>query len=330
MSKAAPPFPAYLLKADDPVVLADAARSQVDELAGKEDPVLTVEEFSAEEDDLATVAEAARTPPFLSSRRVVVCRDVDRLSTEQARPLLSYLAEPLESTALVLVAAGSVPPRLVSAVKKVGHVQEVALRGPKAHKGWVAARLKEASVRLDARATALVTAHVGEDAGRLVGVLHMLEAVHGEGARLGIEQVTPFLGEAGGVAPWDLTDAIDGGDVATALSHLRRMLEGGQRHPLVVLASLHSHYERLLRLDGADVAGEEQAAALLGLKGSTYPARKALGQTRRLGHDGVTRAFGLLAGADLALKGTLEWPAELVLEVLVARLCRLRSFAARR
>ena len=70
-------------------------------------------------------------------------------------------------------------------------------------------------------------------------------------------------------------------------------------------------------------ADEKQAAALLGLTGSTFPAKKALAQARRLGHDDAARAISLLAEADLALKGAIEWPEELVLEVLVARLSRL-------
>ena len=62
------------------------------------------------------------------------------------------------------------------------------------------------------------------------------------------------------------------------------------------------------------------AAAALGLTGSTFPAKKALLQARRLGSAGISRAILLLADADLALKGTIDWPGELVLEVLVARL----------
>ena len=46
-------------------------------------------------------------------------------------------------------------------------------------------------------------------------------------------------------------------------------------HPLVVMASLTNHYNRMLALDGADVRGEKEAAELLGLKGSTFPARDA-------------------------------------------------------
>jgi DNA polymerase-3 subunit delta len=131
----------------------------------------------------------------------------------------------------------------------------------------------------------------------------------------------PFLGEAGAVAPWELTDAIDRGDVTGAIERVHRLVPA--RHPLEVMAILQTHYRRMLRLDGAPVADETAAAALLGMTGSTFPAKKALAQTKKLGHSGVARAVTLLADADLALKGELEWSGVLVLEVLVARLARL-------
>jgi len=101
------------------------------------------------------------------------------------------------------------------------------------------------------------------------------------------------------------------------------MIGQGDRHPFQVLATLHGHYARMLRLDGSDVAGEREAADLLGIKGSTYQAKKALGQTRRLGHERVVRCIDLLAQADFDLRGGKLWPANLVLEVLVARLASL-------
>ncbi|HMC51908.1 MAG TPA: hypothetical protein VKI64_04030, partial [Acidimicrobiales bacterium] len=76
-----------------------------------------------------------------------------------------------------------------------------------------------------------------------------------------------------------------------------------------------------LRLDGAGVSTEAEAAELLGTK--PYPAAKALRQSRRLGSAGVGRAVTLLADADLDLRGQTGSPEELVLEVLVARLSRL-------
>jgi DNA polymerase-3 subunit delta len=108
------------------------------------------------------------------------------------------------------------------------------------------------------------------------------------------------------------------------------MLAAGGRHPLVVMATLQSHYERMLRLDGAPV--HDRAGAASALKVSPFQAQKALDQSRRLGHDAIARAFELLAAADLDLRGQRAWPAELVMEVLVARLARLapKSRTARR
>jgi DNA polymerase-3 subunit delta len=108
------------------------------------------------------------------------------------------------------------------------------------------------------------------------------------------------------------------------------MLTAGGRHPLVIMATLHNHYARMLRLDGAPEATDERsAAAALGLTGSTFPARKALLQSRKLGHDGIARAIVLLSDADLAIKGTIDWPQDLILEVLVARLAAASRRRAR-
>jgi DNA polymerase III subunit delta len=323
-------LPAYLVKGEDAVVVGDAVRTLVDELVGDGDAALTVEDFSSDDYELAAVVDAAQTPPFFSARRVVVARGLGRFGAEELAPLLTYLGDPLPSTALVLVASGGpVSQKVPNAVKRIGHVIDVSLRQAKDAKAWFQARLKDAPVHLDARAARAVAEHVGDDVGRLVGLLNLLEGVHGTGARLTVDEVVPFLGEAGGVAPWELTDAVDEGRTEDALTALHRMMEGGGRHPLVIMATLHTHYTRMLRLEGSQVGDEAAAARLLGMTGSTFPARKALAQARRLGPPGVHRAISLLADADLALKGAIDWSGELVLEVLVARLSRLGPRARR-
>ena len=329
-------FPAYLVRGSDEVAVGDAVRTLVGELVAKEDPGLVVEDLSGDEYAVPDVVDAAQTPPFLTDRRVVVARGVGRFSTADVAPLLAYLADPLPTTALVLVGGGGQLARsLVDAVRKVGHVIDADVPGGRAKSNWLASRLREGPVKLDSAAAAAVADHLGEDLSRLPGVLDTLAAAYGHGTRLGVDEVLPYLGQAGSVAPWELTDAIDRGDTAAALGHLRRLLGAGGRHPLVVLASLHTHFARMLRLEGAPEATDERSAATaLGLTGSTFPAKKALQQARRLGYPGISRAIRLLSDADLALKGTMDWPPELVLEILVARLAedgrRARAASPRR
>jgi DNA polymerase-3 subunit delta len=329
MSTSTPVLPVYLVKGDDPALVADAVHTLVAELAGDDDPGLVVEDLGGEY-EIRTVVDAAQTPPFFGGSRVVVARDMGRFLTADVAPLVAYLADPLDTTRLVLVAGGGQLSRSITdAVRKVGHVVDAGVPAGRHRSSWVAARIKEGPVRLDAAAVDLAGKHLGDDLGRLSSLLEMLAAAYGPGSRLGVDELAPFLGEAGGVAPWELTDAIDRGDTATALTTLHRLRTAGGRHPLVVHATLHTHFARMLRLDGADAPDETAAAGILGMTGSTYPAKKALLQARRLGSVSIARAITLLADADLALKGAVEWPSDLVLEVLVARLSRLAPAARR-
>jgi DNA polymerase-3 subunit delta len=328
-ARAAAP-PVTLLRGDDEVILRDAVRLLVDELVGDEDRSLVVEEVEvgATDDDgsdpLLALVDAAQTPPFLTEHRVVLGRLVEkRERNDQVGPLVDYLTDPLPTTRLVLEwRTGKVPKALLEAVTRAGGEQVDTSPGRKVAE-WVQHHLAEAQLKVDAEGRQRLTTWVGDEPSRLLGLVDLLRSTYGSGAKLGVAEIEPFLGADGGVPPWDLTDAIDRGDRARALELLQRMLGQGDRHPFQVLATLHSHVARILRLDGADVATEGQAAELLGMKGSTFPARKALAQARKLGHDRIVRMVDLLAEADLDLRGGKAWPDHLVLEVLVARLATM-------
>jgi DNA polymerase-3 subunit delta len=332
-ARSAAPSRVYLIHSEDPGLVSQELATVLEALSGLDEPGLGVlEEYGApgreETLEVGAVLNACRTPPFLSNVRIVVVRDVGAFDAASQRELVAYLNEPLETTILVLVANGRPPAALLKAVQSHGTV--IAAAPPanaRARAQWVSERVRAAPVALDGPATALLSVHLGEDLARLDGILSSLEAAYGPDMRISEDELEPFLGEAGGVAPFDLTDAIDAGDGGAALVALHRLLDAGERAPLQILAILHRNYAAMLRLDGAGITDEAGAQAATGMAG--FPARKALTQTRRLGHDKIVRAIALLADADLDLRGKIGWPPALVMEVLVARLAQLaRSSAA--
>ena len=98
------------------------------------------------------------------------------------------------------------------------------------------------------------------------------------------------------------------------------MLEAGGLAPVQVLATLHGHFSNMLALDGDDVGDERDAAAVLGT--APFVAKKALEQSRRLGSTRIAEAINLIAAADLDVRGASGLDAEMVVEILVARLAR--------
>ena len=316
----------HLLTGDDESMLRAAVSELVHELVDGGDRSLMVDEFDGEDVEVRAIVDSAQTPPFLTERRVVVARDVGRFSADQLAPMVAYLGDPLPSTALVLVGGGGrLPKALTDAVKKAGGTARStdAPQRARDRQGWVVDHAAAAGVKLAPPAAAFVAERLGEDVGRLDGLLATLAATFGGSRQLRPDDVEPFIGEAGGVPPWDLTDAIDAGNTSAALAVLGRMSGPGGRHPLQLMAILHGHYGRLARLDGVDVRSEAEVAEVLGIKPG-FPAKKALTQYRRLGGDGVRRAIELLAVADLDLRGRRDLDDDVVMEILVARLSRLR------
>ena len=315
----------HMLTGDDQTLLSSALGELVRRLVGQGDRTLMVDEFDGDDYVLAAVVDSAQTPPFLTDRRVVVARGIGRFNAEDAATLVAYLVNPLDSTDLVLSGGGGRLPKTLSDAIKASGAVVTATGAPINRKDkatWVDEQLAARGVRLDAGAAGALIDWLGEEAGRLRGVLETLVSTYGTDRRLTTSDIVPFLGEGGGVPPWDLTDAIDRGDVTRSLNLATRMMRIGDRHPLQIMAVLHGHYAKLLELDGSPARSEADVAEILSMKAG-FQAKKLLDQSRKLGGEATRRAIALLAEADLDLRGLRDLPAETVMEVRIARLARL-------
>jgi len=280
----------------------------------------------------AAVVNALQSPPFMTERRVVVVREIGNLTSEQGQWLAAWTADPLDGVHLVLVSGGGrVPTALDKACKATATIV-----GPAGEQtaAVLALEAKDAGVRLSAAASARIATHFGDDAGRVPELVRLLRATYGANTPLDVDAVEAYLGELGTAGRFDLTNAIDRGELGTALEVLERLLSATSAaqpktlHPMQVMASLVFHYQRLLRLDDPTITTKEQAAEVLGMK-SAGGARFPLEAARRLGSDGLREAVALLAQAELDLRGQSGLDERTAIDVLVARLAALSRRHAR-
>ena len=340
--------PAYLVKGSEPSLRERVVDDLVAELLGTDDRSMALEEITipgragagddpeaasgAEGRDVAVAAllNAAGSPPFMTAHRIVVARDVGALTAGDVDGIVRYLDDPLDTTVLVFVAGGgTMPPALTKTLKEI-KAEERAPETEMTDKVLIAAA-HEAGVLLHPDAANVIATHLGDDAGRVAAIVDVLAAAYGPDVRVGVDDVTPYLGEAGAIPPYLLTNTIDAGDPAVALETLHRLMtvstaqQPKPMHPLQIMGLLNGYYRRILRLDDPSLRSPADAVAALGGKVKEYPARKALGQARALGTGGIRQAFDALFQADLDLKGARGIPEQAVMEVLVVRLTRLAA-----
>jgi DNA polymerase-3 subunit delta len=314
----------------DDHTLASRRRAGAAEEEPSEEPVA---DGTVELPAFAAIATALQSPPFMTSSRVVVVREIGNLTSEQGQWLAGWIAEPLEGVHLVLVVGGGrTPAALDKAVKANAEVV-----GPKTEQtsDVLQHELKDAHLKLAPKAVTQIAEHLGDDAGRVPELVELLHSTYGDDAVLDLDAVEQYLGDLGTAGRFDLTNAIDRGDVAGALETAHRLMTATSAaqpkplHPMQLMASLEFHYRRLLRLDDPDIVTKEHAAAALGMK-SAGGARFPLDASRKLGSDGLREASRLLAQAELDLRGASGLDERTVMDVLIARLAALSSRSARR
>lgn len=295
----------------------------LNDLIGDGDRSMMLEDLDAADSGVTAVhiADALHTPPMFTERRVVLVRNAHDMNAEMMSQFAQSLETMADTTDVVITLQGRMPKALTDVCKKTAArlIGATVSTGAKDRLLWVESHLVEAGISYTPDAARLIAMWFGNDQARLGGLIQTLRSTYDEGTKLSRADIEVFLGEAGSIAPWDLTDAIDAGDVNKALVMLHRILIDS--HPLQILALLANRYANMMKLDGRGVRTAADAVAILG--GKEFTARKVLEQYQRLGGSGVSQAMSLIAGADVDMRGGKEWEDVWVMEVLVARLSRL-------
>jgi DNA polymerase-3 subunit delta len=326
----------------DETVLNDAVHDVVTDLLEGLDPSMALEDLGSTvsgngdgPSQIGRALDALNTPPFLVPRRVVVVRSAHSLNAEDAQRLCEWSSSPTPGISLVvelLGARGRSP--LAKAASRVVDVS-VGSR-PKDRQAFLEERLLSHGLKLAPSVVSQIAERLGDDVARVDSLVRTLTAVF-SGSSPSFDQVAPYLGDAGDVPEWELTDAIDQGRSAEAIHVARRMLRSRARGGLQVLNILQRHYVKMARLEGSGAGSGEDAAAIVG--GHAFPAQKLLRSSRLMGPDRVAQAIHLVARADADLKGGATYGGRddedvdltdlTVIEVLVARLARLSESARR-
>jgi len=310
-----------LLVADDAVV---AEEELAVELAREvPDEELRVVDLSVAEvsEVIALLGQQAMFAPRL---RIVV-RGVESLSADAATRLADALAEEGVLNEVVLVVSGKKVPKALAALGSAS-VETHGVARDADRKAFVMEAATRRGIELDPAALALVVAEVGLEMAQVAPLFEVLAGVHGAGARLGPDEVRPYLVRPGEVPLWTLTDAIESGRPSQAVQVLERLL-GADVAPQLVLATLERRYLDLVALAPPGVRTVAQAQSVLAEAGgrrlSEGVISRMLRSARKLDQDRAIAIVGWIADAYRDLRGESLLDAEAVLVLLVTRLSQV-------
>jgi DNA polymerase-3 subunit delta len=273
----------------------------------------------------ATVIATARTIPMMASSRFVLVREVEHMAAEELAKLGQYVADPVPSACVVLVAEKlDARTALVKAAKAKGRFTEAKELRTGDLRSFVSQEAKARGVRIDSHAASALVDAIGNDLAALDDAMERLSlfvagpAAGASGASIDVAAVEACITRVRTESVWVLVDSLSARDRTRALGATASLL--GDREPPLRIVSLAARQMRMLakaREALAEGLGPTEAAQRAGAP--PFKARELADAAKRFGWMDLANAFLTLAETDLELKGSYR-PDSIVLEEAIVRL----------
>jgi len=312
--------PVYCLYGEDDYRREQTLKQLLDAVLPEGARALNLDQIRPGEAETGSILGSAKTPPFLSARRVVLVRGVDALSPLQQEELLAYLDDPSPTTCLVLNGARlDLRTRLAAALQKKGVVLRFDRLGAASMKDSLQEAARSRGKQISPEAIELLIALAGDDLRQSISGVEKATLFVGDREEIGPQDIEALVGETRTRSIFQLTDAIGARDLEAALRCLDSLLENGEE-PLPMLGMLARQIRLLFRAKTLHERGATSSEIARTLGVPPRPAAALAEQGASLSWQQLAGAHQCLYRADLAIKtGRAGAPA--VLQRLVWDLC---------
>ena len=330
--------PVYVVVGEERL-LVDRAVGAIREAASKGGIAgFNEDKFTAGESGVEHIINAAKMLPMMAPLRFVWVRGVERWEKKEEAgdeaprgkkgvvdspldALAEYAKNSVDSTVMVLVATKlNGQRRLMSAAKKGGFLVVCDPLHRRDLPGWIRNAAREKGHAIDERVADLLAEIAGPELGYVNDAIERLSLYVGEAQPITDDAVAAVVTKVRESTVWELLDALGRRRLGDALAVLGDVLDprdGGLR----LLATVGWSVRQMVRFESALKAGASPADAAARAGAPPFRANDLARAVRAIPPGTLGTWLGLMAEADLALKGSKR-PPDAVLATMLVAMCR--------
>ncbi|WP_328611806.1 DNA polymerase III subunit delta [Amycolatopsis sp. NBC_00345] len=296
------PAPLQLVIGEEELLIERAVRAALD-AARAADPTADLTRNRVSELTPPVLAELV-SPSLFSEGRVIVLDSAQDISQDLADAVLAYIASPADGIVLVVVHSGGgrskAAKALPAALKKAGAeiIECPKLTKPAERESFVRNEVRRSGGKIDAAGVMALLDTVGSDLRELSSAATQLVA--DAGGVVDEQAVRRYHTGRADVTGFAVAEKAVSGDRGAALESLRWAMQLGVPHVLVADA-LADAVRTVARVSAAGRGNPNQMAGELGMP--PWKIRKAQGQSRGWGQDGLATAMRVVARLNAEVKG---------------------------
>jgi len=278
----------------------------------------------AEDTSVREVVSLAETYPFMSKKRLIVVKDIDRFRESEIKEIIDYLKKAASFTCLVLVSEKVKREELDrKAYKNISSLCETVIFWrlfDSEIPAWIKDKIHRAGKIITEEAAHYLFGEAGNSLLSLSGEIEKLLIYAADKKRVTLDNVERLIGRSKSESVFDLLRAITQKNLKLSLEILSKLTETGEK-PTVILARIAKRVRQIIvarelldqKMPPAKVIGE------VGLH--PFFDKDFVSQIQHFEGKELWNSFKDLLRADWEIKVGKK-PANLVLELLFLNLCR--------
>ena len=315
-------WPFYLLHGDEEYEREALVGSMIEALVPAQTRDFNLDVLRAERLEVLDFFQVYETYPMMAESRLIVLRDAEALAADQCRGLERVFAAPVETSQLLVVGRKvDMRRKFFRELSRKGRALEFRPPYENQVPQWIQRYAKCQGIQIEPEAIQLLSQYVGAKPRELVSEIEKLVSFAREGQLITASAVERVAGITRGASVFDLADALGKGQGKLAQKLLQKFLGQGEE-PTRAVAMVTRHFQLLLKAKELmnKSLPRDKMAAELGVAPFFLPGY--LQQAQRRPTSWLWAGLSALKEADWHLKSQGRRQEHLVLELLVAKLCR--------
>ncbi|MBU4175284.1 MAG: DNA polymerase III subunit delta [Actinobacteria bacterium] len=308
----------YYMHGDEELLMKESLGRLRNLFAEEADADFNLDILNAVEVGVERVIDSARTLPLMATRRLVIVRNVDKLSKKDQEKLVSYLDSPNPETTMVLIsrfpepgapkdarARGVEKSALFKKVKDTGEVLKFSMgRQGRQRKiaEWVDEEFSKRGKRIEKPARDLLLEMVGRELSDLEDAVERICLFAADADVISAEVVSRVVVPSGEQGIFELIDAVAERRRDISLYMLNRLIRQGES-PQRIFGLLLRQFRLIARVKV--LATERDSGAIASELGiPPFVVGKCIRQSKKFSTDSLRKLFSEFKTAQLNLYST--------------------------
>ncbi len=262
---------------------------------------LNISVFYGTENSLSEVLSACMDYPMLADRKLVIVKEFSKMKLDKSEPLEKYIANPVNSTVLLISSAENGRTKIFQTLTKKTEVIDCSPVKDRDLNEWIFSYYNSRNIKIDRQACQFLVTQIGSDLLLIENEINKILNYKNDDSIITVDDLLQTSGTSKQVSIFALQDALAAKKIADSLMVSKKMLESGES-VIGIINVLFAFYRKVMIVASLKALGRNQGQIIKETGLGDFQVKKAYAVTQRHSMTQIGRIIELLQKADIELK----------------------------